>query len=42
MDEAEFLGSVITASVMGSLNVWGNVKKLGKSKEQNILAGVRS
>lgn len=42
MDEAKFLGSVFIASVMGSLNVWGTVIKLGQSLEQIILARVRS
>jgi hypothetical protein len=28
--------------VMGSLNVWGDVTKLGRALEQNIPAGVRS
>jgi hypothetical protein len=41
-DEAKFLGSVFIASVMGSLNLWGTVTKLGQSLEQNILARARS
>ena len=41
-DEAKFLGSVFVAPVMGILNVWGTVTKLGQSLEQIILAGVWS